>query len=29
MLSRLVEYYSLHLEAIRSVRSIEILQEVF
>ena len=29
MLSRLVEYYSIHLEAIRSVRSIEILQEVF
>uniref|UniRef100_UPI004057098C DNA repair protein RecO n=1 Tax=Alistipes sp. TaxID=1872444 RepID=UPI004057098C len=29
MLSRLVEYYCIHLEAIRSVRSIEILQEVF
>ena len=29
MLSRLVEYYSIHLDAIRSVRSIEILQEVF
>ena len=29
MLSRLVEYYSIHLEAIRAVRSIEILQEVF
>lgn len=29
MLSHLVEYYALHLEAIRSVRSIEILQEVF
>ena len=29
MLSRLVDYYSIHLEAIRSVRSIEILQEVF
>lgn len=29
MLSRLVEYYSIHLEAIRSVRSIAILQEVF
>ena len=29
MLSRLVEYYSIHLEAIRSVRSISILQEVF
>ena len=29
MLSRLVEYYSSHLEAIRSVRSIEILHEVF
>ena len=29
MLARLVEYYSIHLEAIRSVRSIEILQEVF
>ena len=29
MLSRLVEYYSIHLEAIRSVRSIDILQEVF
>ena len=29
MLSRLVEYYAIHLEAIRSVRSIEILQEVF
>lgn len=29
MLSRLVEYYSIHLDAIRSVRSIEILQQVF
>ena len=29
MLSSLVEYYSIHLDAIRSVRSIEILQEVF
>ena len=29
MLTRLVEYYAIHLEAIRSVRSIEILQEVF
>ena len=29
MLSRLVEYYSIHLDAIRTVRSIEILQEVF
>ena len=29
MLSHLVEYYYIHLEAIRSVRSIEILQEVF
>lgn len=29
MLSRLVEYFSIHLDAIRSVRSIEILQEVF
>ena len=29
MLSRLVEYYSIHLDAIRSVRSIDILQEVF
>lgn len=29
MLTRLVEYYSIHLEAIRSVRSIEILQAVF
>lgn len=29
MLSLLVEYYSIHLEAIRTVRSIDILQEVF
>ena len=29
ILSRLVEYYTIHLDAIRSVRSIEILQEVF
>ncbi len=29
MLAALVEYYSLHLDSIRKVRSIEILQEVF